>query len=240
MQRTKLVALRRVSPLIPRSVRRHSERTEIRTWAWIGTPETGQRLGHEAEFERLFHALQKKKSWWRKRKEERFFAISDTAFETLNTPRVGFDAAADAWALEIYRSEPREVPEQAWLEKLHGFYVLDLVTPCDGLPRYSNGSPGGYVERYSFRAQFLLDCEYIISTPLLEAGYSSMLTPQLRAHGEALMRKFEVFVTERGLDPCNLDTDDPESPLFHADVVGAAGRWCLFWADRGHVLDSYW
>lgn len=196
--------------------------------------------GHEIEFERLFHALQKKNSWWRKRKEDRFFAISTTAFDTLNTPRVGFSPAADAWALEIYRSEPREIPENVWLEKLYGFYVLDLVPACDGIPRYSNGSPGGYVERYSFRAQFLRDCEYIIGTELLDAGYSSKLAPQFKAHGEALMRKFEEFVAERGFDPSNLDSNDPESPVFHADVVGAAARWCLFWANRGHILHSYW
>ena len=196
--------------------------------------------GYEKEFERLFHALQQKDGWLRKRREKRFFEISTTAFETLNAPRVGESPDADAWALEIFRSEPRDESEESWLSKLHGFYVLDLVPPCDGIPRYSNGVAGGDVERFSFRAQFLVDCEYIIGRDLLDAAYASKLPADFEAYGEALLRKFEQHATERGLDPQNLESDDPDSPVFHADVVGSAARWCLFWARRGHMLDSYW
>jgi hypothetical protein len=49
------------------------------------------------------------------------------------------------------------------------------VPPCDGLPRYTNGSPGGYVERYSFRAQFLQDCEEELGDDLLATAYESKL-----------------------------------------------------------------
>jgi hypothetical protein len=194
----------------------------------------------EKEFGQLFHALQKKGSWWQGRKERRFLEISTSALDTLGVPRVGSSPAADAWALEQYRSQPREVTEQEWLQGLQGFYVVDLARPCDGIPRYSNGTPGGYVEPYSFRAQFLVDCEYIIGTELLESGYVSKLVPEFRAHGEALKAKADRFIAERGLDPANLDSDDPESPPFHADVVASAARWCLFWSGKGHVLDAYW
>ena len=42
-----------------------------------------------------------------------------------------------------------------WVESLEGMYVVPLVAPCDGVPRYSNGTVAGYVEPFSFRAQFL-------------------------------------------------------------------------------------
>lgn len=196
--------------------------------------------GHEAEFERLFHELGKKKIWWRERKQKRFNEISITAFETLNAPRVGTSPDADDWALEIYRREPRDESVLAWLDKLRGFYVLDLVEACDGIPRYSNGTPGGYVERYSFRAEFLSDCEYVIGPDLLEASYVSKLPPEFLTYGEALKQKAAEFVTSRGVGPFHPESDDPDGPASHADIVGAAARWCLFWASRGHFLDAYW
>lgn len=203
-------------------------------------PGNRPKAGFEAEFERLFHALQGPATWWRKRKERRFFEISISAFETLAAPRVGKDEAATNWALERYREGPREVSEAEWLAKLDGFYVVDLLRPCDGIPRYSNGTPGGYVEPFSFRAQFLVDCEYILGGELLESCYLSKLPSEFRAHGEALESKFESFVSERGIDPESLESEDPESPLWHADVVRSAAKWCSFWANRGHVLDAYW
>ncbi|GAA1814510.1 hypothetical protein GCM10009682_39480 [Luedemannella flava] len=86
---------------------------------------------------------------------QRFFAISVSAFETLNAPVVGRDPEADAWARQLRRELGRDESEEEFLAGMAGFAVLPLVAPCDGLPRYTNGSPGGYVEQYSFRAQFL-------------------------------------------------------------------------------------
>lgn len=196
--------------------------------------------GFEKEFERLFYVLQKERTFFRRRRTARFQEISISAFETLNAPQVGHSSEADAWALEQYRNEPRAVSQEVWLQQLTGFYVVDLVPPCDGVPRFSNGSPGGYVEPFSFRAQFLTDCEYIIGSELLGSAYQSKLPVEFRSYGEALLDKFHGFVQERGLDPANLASDDPESAAFHADVVGSAARWCLFWSRHGHILDADW
>jgi len=203
-------------------------------------PGNKSKSGHEAEFESLFHALQEPDSPVRKLAEDRFFQISLSAFDTLEVQQVGSSDAADRWILEVYRREARNVTEEAWLDSFEGFYVVDLVPSCPGVPRYSNGSPGGYVERFSFRAQFLLDCEYIIGRELLESGYASKLNPEFLEHGRLLLAKFNTFVRARGFDPSDLDSDDPESPRFHADIVGCAARWCLFWARWGHTLDAYW
>lgn len=197
--------------------------------------------GFEREFVDLFYALQGDPSPERTRQEARFREISISAFETLGAPRVGFDSRADAWALEALQRARQPKPESEWLASLKGFYVLDLVPPCHGLPRYSNGSPGGYVERFSFRAQFLADSEEIIGPELLEQAYESKLPPVFERYGLALLEKFRLFVATRKLDPAKLESsEDPESDEFRADVTREAGRWCLFWSRKGHILDAYW
>src|SRR5437899_1116820 len=116
--------------------------------------------GLEQEFRALWQKLHSKSCFFRDRKVKRFQEITTTAFETLSTPRVGFDATATAWARQQAFSNRKDktLTEQVFVEQMRGFYVLDLVPPCDGLPRYTNGHAGGYVERYSFRGQFLKDC----------------------------------------------------------------------------------
>jgi len=75
---------------------------------------------------------------------ERFFEISTSAYETLDAPRVGFAAVADEWARERYRDNPSAAAsEEEFVTRLRGFYVVDLVAPCDGIPPYSNGRTGG-------------------------------------------------------------------------------------------------
>lgn len=80
----------------------------------------------------------------------------------------------------------------------------------------------------------------IIGTDLLENGYQSMLPDSLRDHGLALQSSFRNFLRAEGLDPGELESDDPDDPKFHADVVGSAARWCLYWSAKGHPLEAYW
>jgi len=124
---------------------------------------------------------------------------------------------------------------------MHGFYVLDLVAPCDGVSRYSNGQAGGYVERYSFRGQFLTDCVEIIGSDLLSQAYRSKLPEETARYGEALLRRAADFAETNKIETGNLQqAEDPDSIEFHLDVVSSAGRWCHFWSERGHWLEAYW
>jgi hypothetical protein len=185
----------------------------------------------------------------------RYREISVTAFETLGTPRVGTDPEADAWVREVYRSQPRDESEDAFLQALEGFWVLDLVPPCDGLPRYSNGAPGGYVEAYAFRAQFLEDCADDLGEELLAAAYQSKLPADTVAYGRQLLAVADDLIHRHNLDPRMLRPDEfptieelqagtpaptSFSPTHRADVLSCAGRWCVFWGERGHFLDAYW
>lgn len=196
--------------------------------------------GYEKEFEKLFHKIQSEWCFRREAKIKRLHDISITAFETLAAPQVGRDEVANKWAREIYAKEQREITEAEWLKKLDRFYVLPLVPPCDGIPRYSNGSPGGYVEPYSFRAQFLVDSADIIGPELLEQAYESKLPPELLRYGTQMLEKAESFARENGFNINGLNTEDVDSVESRLDAVVAAGRWCLFWAERGHILEAYW
>ena len=222
---------------------------------WL--PGNKAKAGFEAEFADLFGRLNAADS----EKERdgllaRFREISLTAFETLGAPLVGHDPQADEWARQMYREMDQiDDSEAQFLVEMEGFAVLPLVAPCDGLPRYSNGSPGGYVEQYSFRAQFLHDCAEDIGKDLFEAAYESKLSGELLVYGQQLLAKAEELAARHGLDPMNLVIPEevpseeeyaagrraPEtwSVEHRIDVAHCAGRWCVFWAERGHFLDAW-
>jgi hypothetical protein len=212
--------------------------------------------GFEAEFRDIFLRIRAREGENRSALVERFHEISTTAFETLGAPVVGRDPEADAWARQLRIDIDSEESEEDFLAGLNGFAVLPLVPPCDGLPPYSNGSPGGYVEAYAFRAQFLHDCEEDIGSELIASAYESKLPDELMVYGRQLLDKAEALAARHGLDPRDLVIPDeiPTVDEFVAgkraptrwsvehriDVVHSAGRWCVFWAERGHILDAYW
>jgi len=213
--------------------------------------------GFEAEFADLFHKIAAAGPGKpRDALVERYHEISITAFETLGAPVVGRDPAADQWARQWRIELGVDEPEARFLAQLEGFAVLPLVPACDGLPRYSNGSPGGYVEQYSFRAQFLQDCAADIGEELLASAYESKLPDDLLGYGRELLARAEYLAGRHGLDPLDLVIPDkiPTVEEFTAgerppttwsvehrvDVAHSAGRWCVFWAERGHILDAYW
>lgn len=187
--------------------------------------------------------------------QQRFDEITVSAFETLDAPRIGHDEAATQWAREVYKDTEPEEPEEDWLESLKGLYVVSAVENCDGVPRYSNGSLGSYVEPFSFRGQFLTDCVSVIGKDMLERCYQTKTSAQTLAFGKELLQKAGDYARQHGLDLetmdfgdlklddldfKNLEADLPENHRYKLDVVLSAGRWCLFWAERGHYLESYW
>lgn len=172
----------------------------------------------------------------------RFKEISIPAYQTLGAPRVGYDEAANEWALRLREARKSDLPEEEWLRRLHGYYVLDLASPCDGLPRYTN-APLGDVEAYSFRAKFLEDCRDIVGDELIERGYLRLLAPELVEYGRTLVDRATAWASENAVDPDAIEPEredfDPESPEGKVDIVLSAGRWCIYWGERGHMLDPY-
>ena len=197
--------------------------------------------GCEAEFEKLWRKLQSPGCWWRNRKIRRFGEITITAFDTLNTPIVGVDASANEWVHQQFdKRVDKTLTEEQFFSRMKGFRVLALVPKCDGLPRYSNGSPGGYVEAYAFRGKFLEDCTDIIGADALNSAFVSKLPSDTVAYGRDLLERASAFASKHNIDLSTVHiAEDPDSTEFHLDVVLSAGNWCVFWGERGHWLEAY-
>jgi hypothetical protein len=223
-------------------------------WNPIGKPKPG----HEAEFEQLFRLLSGKPlpadSLFQrvkqalvkpdtKKAQERFIQIQIEPFETIQAPRVGFDAVADAWARKRYDDNPPAGKTLAqFLESMHGYYVVSLSPPCEGLPVYSNG-PAGYVEYFSFRAQWLtVECKDILGNDLLEQCYESCLAPGFASLGRRLRHVATTYSSDNGVAYVEHQRDleaQEGSPELKAHVLFAATKWCEWWSSRGHGLEAY-
>lgn len=198
--------------------------------------------GLEAEFEALLKKLLSKKWCWnRVAKTRRFKEIAQSAFDTLEAPTVGLDAEATIWAHQQFEKRTdKSLTEDQFVSKMAGFRVLSLVPPCDGLPRYTNAPLGGYVDAYAFRGQFLKDCSEIIGEKLIDEAWNSKLPTETMAYGHALLKCASNYATLHQIDLDLVhDAEDPDSSEAHLDIVQAAGRWCVFWGERGHWLEAY-
>lgn len=221
-------------------------------WNPIGKP----KYGHEEEFEKLFRLLGDNPvgSWLERAKQlfhrfdrdaatKRWFEIQISPFVTVQAPQVGMDPKADEWARARYREKPpKDKTEAQFLEELKGCYVVALAPPCDGIPYYTNGS-AGYVELYSYRAQFIvIECKEIVGDELLEKCYHSCLAPALATLGAELRARAEAYAAEHGVSNVEavrkLDAPDSSHEL-KAHILFSAAKWCEYWSSRGHGLEAY-
>ncbi len=222
-------------------------------WNPIGKSQAG----HEEEFEKLFNLLgdnpvagsllgkfrQLFHRFDRDEATKRWFEIQISPFVTVQAPQVGIDPRADEWAKARYRENPPEdKTEVQFLEELKGYYVVALAPQCDGIPYYSNGS-AGYVELYSFRAEFITnDCKDIVGKELLEKCYHSCLAPGLASLGTELRACANNFASKHDVSHVESvrELDAPEgSPESKAHILFAAAKWCEYWSSRGHGLEAY-
>jgi hypothetical protein len=221
-------------------------------WNPLGKPKPG----FEDEFASIFKQLGQASSWgWfekRRRHREgrdveglqkRWDEIQITPHETVGAPQVGSSAEADAWLRERYRQrEPPKPSESEVMQEMQGYYVLDLAPPCDGFPFYSNCS-AGYVERFSFRAQFLTLCTDIIPEGTLAKCYESCLAPAFAVLAQELRDCTTLYAQANNLQHVEFLADvdfDEESLESKAHILYSAARWCEYWSSRGHALEADW
>jgi len=210
-------------------------------------PANKPRPGHEAEYYELRAALKEAaESDQEGHGEEseasrKFFEASISAFDTLGAPTIGIDEIANQWAKENYAESHSEEPYEEWFEKVRGLRVVRLVASCPGVPRYSNGSPGGYIEPFSFRAQFLQLSVGIIGEEVLESCYENREPAELFEFGKSMKNRGEEYAAQNQVAvPPTSEGFDENSLEWQVDIVPAAGEWCIYWGERGHPLDAYW
>jgi hypothetical protein len=209
-------------------------------WDPLGKPKPG----HEPEFGELFEELilseSGDKSLW-----ARWYEITIDPTETLQAPRIGFDARADAWIAERYpgRSLRRPFLTRAkFVKNFHGIHVLELMEPNDGLPFYSNGFFGGRVDCNSFRGQILRECQDVLEDELITEAWGHYLANELAAYGAKLRDRAAAFAEKNNLRDVIDRREPPEGideldhPAMQAHIVSAAAKWCHFWSERGHGM----
>jgi hypothetical protein len=195
--------------------------------------------GLDAEFAKLFRAMEKKEPVEGDTRLARWREISEAPFETLGAPRVGFDKAANAWVAKRVTKAKRAKT----IEAMKGYYVLDLLPECDGFPQYTNYGAYDGIDRYSFRGQFLSDVEEVLGKRLMTLAYKRMLADELARYGDALLDKARAFAKREGVTRVEKLREvayDETSAESRAHIMFAAARWCRFWAKRRHGLEPYY
>jgi hypothetical protein len=176
---------------------------------------------------------------------ERLKELTVNPFETLNAPRIGFDPRANEWARQEYRSprpnlkrEAENVSEEEFLRKLNGFYVVDLIPPCDGVRPGAFGSAGNNPNLLSFRGELFKFCKEIVGEDLVEQAWHSKLADETARYADALLTRAETYAAGHRFAMSELAVrliDKNRDVMRHylrAVVDGA--RWCRFWSSRGH------
>ena len=168
-----------------------------------------------------------------------FLSISSTAYETLKAPQVGIDEEATKWAESKFPNrEDKTLTLDEFMNQMRGFYVLDLVPECDGIPKYI----ATHDEAHVFRAQFLTDCEEILGHELLNRAYESKLAEETLVYANELMELAERYATSNNClnlkderIPPDVDEDSAEAK---AHILFSAAKWLQFWSNRGHGMEA--
>jgi hypothetical protein len=201
------------------------------------------RPGHEREWRELLQRGFSDRSL-SEAEITRFNEISVPGYERLGAPRVGLDAAADAWIIEARKAQTSEEVAAA-LKEFSGYYVLRLVK-CDGVPTYSNGGLYEGVDETSFRGAFLTSCTNVIDKRLLGAAWEHKFPEAAIAYGRELLAaaatagKSPRDARRSLLSRLGLVKSAEPLPLpEQLDIVRAAGHWFVFWGELGHPIRAY-
>ncbi len=176
----------------------------------------------------------------------RFQEICIPGYERIGAPRVGHDSAANRWILEARKAKTPQ-DEAAVLKEFEGYYVVRLVE-CDGVPKYSHGGSYEGADETSFRGAFLKDCQDVLSKDLLNEAWNHKFPEEAVAYGKALLAA-AYAAHAAGTAPKRRRTlltrlrlakeREPIAIEEQLDIVRAAGRWFIFWGERGHPVRAW-
>jgi hypothetical protein len=175
-----------------------------------------------------------------------FKEISVPGYQRIGAPQVGRDSAANQWILDARKaSTPEEVG--AVLKEFDGYYVLRLVK-CDGVPMCSHGGLYEGADETSFRGAFLNDCQDVLSKALLKEAWDHKFPEQAVVYGNRLLAAADAAeVSSRAPTPgrtllsrLGLSKEREPVPITdQLDIVRSAGRWFVFWGERGHPVRAW-
>jgi hypothetical protein len=176
----------------------------------------------------------------------RFGEICVPGYERIGAPRVGYDSAANQWILEARNAKtPEDVT--GVLKEFEGYYVVRLVE-CDGVPKYSHGGLYEGADETSLRGAFLNNCQDVLSKDLLNEAWNHKFPGEAVAYGKALIAAAEA-ADVAGRTPMRRRTllsrlglakePEPVAIAEQLDIVRAAGRWFIFWGERGHPIRAW-
>jgi hypothetical protein len=219
-------------------------------WRPIGKPKEG----FEKEFEDLFYILGGKKKQTTtlieklrgikpKSNEQlfnRFEEISIVPYITLNAPQVGVNESATKWCEAQYENRSnKDLTLDQFVESMKGYYALDLVPDCDGIPMYV----AIHDERHVFRAKFLDDCQNILGPDLSNKTYNSKLASEAQLFGKEILEIGMKYAEENNClylkdqrRPPDVEEDRPE---MKAHIILSAAKWLIWWSERGHGYEAY-
>jgi hypothetical protein len=175
-----------------------------------------------------------------------FKEISVPGYQSIGAPQVGRDSAANQWILDARKANtPEEVA--AVLKEFDGYYVVRLVK-CDGVPMHSHGGLYEGADETSFRGAFLNDCQGVLSKALLKEAWNHKFPEQAVAYGKRLLAAADAaeasgkVPTPRRTLLSRLGLSKEREPVAIADqldIVRSAGRWFVFWGERGHPVRAW-
>jgi hypothetical protein len=125
--------------------------------------------------------------------------------------------------------------------------VLRLVS-CDGVPYYSNGGLYDDIDQTSFRGAFLNACGDVLAKDLLNDAWNHKTPEQAVSYGRALLAAADTAEASgaapqpRGGFLSRIGLGKKKTPIGMAeqlDIVRSAGRWFVFWGERGHPIRAW-
>ena len=122
------------------------------------------------------------------------------------------------------------------------------LVECDGVPKYSHGGLYEGADDTSFRGAFLNGCQDVLNKNLLNEAWNHKFPVEAVAYGKALLAAAEA-ADAAGRAPMRRRTllsrlglakeSEPVAMADQLDIVRAAGRWFIFWGERGHPVRAW-
>ena len=156
---------------------------------------------------------------------------------------MGFDSVADDWALARYSErQNKDCSETEFMQRLHGYYVLELVK-CPGIPQFTHGGMYDGVDYTSFRGQFVIASKDLITNELCERAYRRFTPAEGVAYGASLLDRATVVASCHGLDvttaACEPNDDSVESIAGQIEIFRTASEWFSYWGGKGHRIEPW-